>query len=158
MCLFPYLAVVLRPEFRARGMRDEHVLRVSRHHALMADPFTPPAKSFVARFAEGASYVCTFKPPSGCACGWPESEHRKLRAIAASLLDARDVMRVRLGVWHITGAVVAGEPDREPVIRAIDIDELREEPVDGRVIHLRRVNAKPHPRITLKDVLRANAC
>lgn len=157
MCLFPYLAVVLRPEFRARGMREEDVLRVSRHHALIADPFSPPAKSFVARFADGASYVCTFKLPKGCACGWPDIEHRKLRAIAASLLDARDVMRVRFGVWHITGAVVDGDPDRAPVIRAIDLDELRDEPIGVRVIHLRRVNAKPHPRITLKDVLGPNA-
>jgi len=154
MCLFPYLAVVLRPEFRARGMREEDVLRVSQHHALIADPFTPPAKSFVARFAEGASYVCTFELPKGCACGWPQSEHLKLRAIACSLLDARDVMRVRFGVWHITGAVVEGSPDREPNIRAIDLDELRDEPVNVGVVHLRRVNAKPHPRMTLKDLLR----
>ena len=155
MCDFPYLAVVLRPEFRERGMRHEDVLRVSQHHALEADPFVPPLKSFVARFAEGASYVCTFKLPKGCACGWPTSEHLKLHAIACSLLDARDVMRVRFGVWHITGAVVEGEPDVVPPIRAIDLDELRSEPLETRcVIHLRRVNAKPHPRITLKDVLR----
>ena len=35
-------------------------------------------------------YVCTFKLPKGCACGWPEREHLKLRAIACSLLDARE--------------------------------------------------------------------
>lgn len=155
MCLYPYLAVVLRPEFRARGMRHEDVLRISQHHGLHADPFTPPPRSFVARFAEGASYVCTFKLPQGCACGWTKREDWTLRALAASLLDARDVLRVRFGVWHITGAVEDGAPDREPVIRAIDLDELRDEPIEVRVIHLRRVNSKPHPRVTLKDVLRS---
>jgi hypothetical protein len=150
MCDFPYLAVVVRP-----GERDaqlaRHVTDVSKRHGLIPVPLTPTKGSFVASFAERAELVVSFAV-GHCACDWREERHRALAAVARELLEGRDVLRVRFGVWTIRAEVDDGDARHAPVLTPLD---TRAEPGPWRppyAIELARHPEGPHPRRRLRDV------
>jgi len=150
MCDFPYLAVVMRPG-EPEPQLARHVTDVSKRHGLLPIALSPSAGSFVARFAERAELVVSFAV-GHCACSWKGEQHRALAAVARELLDGRDVLRVRFGVWMIRGGIDDGDARDVPVLTPRD---TRTEPGPWRppyAIELARHPEGPHPRRRLRDV------
>ena len=150
MCDFPYLAVVMRP-----GEHDpqlaRHVTDVSKRHALIPVQLTPSKGSFVAHFAERAELVISFAV-GHCACNWGEDRHHALAAVARELLEGRDVLRVRFGVWMIRAAIDDGDAHDAPMLTPLD---TRAEHIPWKppyAIELARHPEGPHPRRRLRDV------
>jgi hypothetical protein len=150
MCDFPYLAVVMRP-----GEHDpqlaRHVADVSKRHGLVPIPISPSAGSFVARFAERAELVVSFAVEQ-CACDWKKERHQALAAVARELLDGRDVLRVRFGVWTIRGDVDEGDPRRSLDLMPRDTRAELGPWTSPYAIELARHPEGPHPRRRLRDV------
>lgn len=155
MCDFPYLAVVMRT-----GERDpdlaRHVADVAKRHGLLAVPIAPSAGSFVARFAERAELVVSFAV-GHCACDWARERHDALAAVARELLEGRDVLRVRFGVWMIRGEVDEGDPHHPPELTPRDTRAELGPWAPPYAIELARHPEGPHPRRRLRDVAASHA-
>lgn len=109
----------------------------------------------MARFAEKAALVVSLDV-GHCACDWGPPSHDALRSLAETLLAARDVSRVRFGVWQIRAGVDDGDPSGRPVeIERHDLDSC---PLGLRApyaIELKRPDRGPHPRARLATIARA---
>lgn len=122
MCRFAYLAVAFRgdPPKNAAALVTAHAQGAGQP----LNAVQPAPGSTLARFGERCAVVATFRC-GHCACGWGPTEAEGMKRVAASLLRASDVQRVRIGIWWIGGDLTAADPhatDR-PIERVvIDLD------------------------------------
>jgi hypothetical protein len=122
MCRFAYLAVAFR------GEPPEDAARlVERHGEAARRPLKairPQPDSTLARFGQRCAVVATFRC-AHCACGWGPKQAEQMKRVAASLLQASDVLRVRIGIWWISAGFDAADPhatDAPVELREVGID------------------------------------
>lgn len=121
MCRFPYLGVQMRSDLWDRSGLLGPTSRIARGRGLHVIALEPDAE--LARFADGADLVATFRV-NHCACDWGTSQYEALAALTSDLLLAKDVRRVRVGIWWADRGPVGGGPDGALRMREIDTDEL----------------------------------
>lgn len=92
----------------------------------------PAHRSELARFGEGCAVVGS-PSRSGCACGWGAAEMAPTLALARELLLARDVLRVRVGLWWIKDGVNEGNRHRiDPPLALRDVSEGELDRIDWK--------------------------
>lgn len=95
---------------------------------------------------------------TGCACDWREKEVRAFAGLARDLLMARDVRRVRIGIWMIRGPVERADPSAPLKIVAIEAPELDAiEWTRDFAFDVRRSSLPPFPTHTLAQLARRGA-
>lgn len=120
MCRFAYLAVAFRgdPPKDAAALVTTHAERAGRPLTVVQ----PSEGTTLARFGERCAVVATFRCAQ-CACDWGVAEAEGMKGVAASLLRASDVQRVRLGVWDISGAVDVADHDGSLEPTAVGLED-----------------------------------
>ncbi len=152
VCRFAYLAIAFR-DGPPPGAEDA-VRTLAAASRVRAAILRPPPDSELARFAAGCAVIAT---PSEhpCACGWGLLELAPTFALARTLLTARDVLRVRIGLWWIRDGVDEANRHRiDPPLTLREIDAPELERIDWRKDHqlsVRRVGP-PWPTETLARV------
>lgn len=150
MCFFPYLAVCLRDDMRTGHDVLGPVKRIAARHGLRLQPLEP--KGALVRFGEDADLVATFSVEH-CACDWSSERRGLLAALARDLLAARDVRRVRVGIWSIRSDVARADPASALHIAEIDTDALDAIDWEGDVaLDVRRGSTPPFPTRRLRQL------